>query len=679
MLFLNPYFLFGLTAIAVPVIIHLFNFRKYKKVYFTNVKFMQELRQQTRKTSDLRHLIILFLRILAIVSLVLAFARPYIPRDALMASPSATHKVVVYVDNSFSMESQGVNGSLIDEALRRAAEIAGAYRPADQFVLITNDFEARHRRWTGREDFLNALTEVKPGPVNRNPGELIQLVKELAGGDAATVYLISDFRKSSVNAGSIGADSLNRYFLLPLTANKVNNVYIDSCWFESPLHLAGQNVKLWVRVKNQGSEKIDKVPLKLTINGRQRAVSSISASPSSVTDLSIAWNEHEKGIMSAVLSITDQPVVFDDNLYFSYSVMPSVPVLCISGESSDPYLGALLGNDSAFVYTRVSQESVDYSSISSRNLVILDGLKEISSGLAGELSRFVSSGGHLLVIPSATGVSPGYQSFLQSMGCDYYLKINRVKQKVAGLNLRSRIFSDVFDRVPENMDLPAVNEYYTITRQSRAGQEVLMTLQNGDVFLGSVNCGSGKVYLLAVPLVPAFSNFPRHAVFVPAIYNIALMSQSGAPLYYTLGTDEVVQAPLRNLPSGEETLRLRLKDSEAEFVPAISKGPGTASLLFHGEIREAGNYILYGNRQALSGVSFNYNRRESDLGVADPAGIVSAMKKAGVEDVSVLSQTGKPLSGQIEEMNQGLRLWKIFVVLALLFLAGEVLLLRFWK
>ena len=79
MQFVNPLFLLGLLAISIPVIIHLFNFRKFRKVYFTNVKFIEELRQQTQKHSQLKHLLVLLMRILAIVSLVLAFAQPYIP------------------------------------------------------------------------------------------------------------------------------------------------------------------------------------------------------------------------------------------------------------------------------------------------------------------------------------------------------------------------------------------------------------------------------------------------------------------------------------------------------------------------------------------------------------------------------------------------------------------------
>ena len=82
--FVNPGFLYGLIAVAIPVIIHLFNFRRFRKVFFTNVEFIKELKQETRKQSKLKHLLVLLARILAVAAIVLAFARPYIPVEENM-------------------------------------------------------------------------------------------------------------------------------------------------------------------------------------------------------------------------------------------------------------------------------------------------------------------------------------------------------------------------------------------------------------------------------------------------------------------------------------------------------------------------------------------------------------------------------------------------------------------
>ena len=181
--FANPSFLFGLAAIAIPIIIHLFNFRRFRKVFFTNVKFIEELKQQTRQQSQLRHLLVLLMRILAIAALVLAFAQPFIPVNEDQANRKATNAVSIYVDNSFSMEAESPEGSLLNQALNKARETAAAYESSDQFQLLTNDFEGRHQRFVSREDFLELLNEVELSPVTRAVSEVYKRQSELLNSE----------------------------------------------------------------------------------------------------------------------------------------------------------------------------------------------------------------------------------------------------------------------------------------------------------------------------------------------------------------------------------------------------------------------------------------------------------------------------------------------------------------
>src|SRR6187431_847874 len=113
MSFVYPAFLFGLFAVAIPILVHLFNFRRFKKIYFTNVRFLREIKQDTRNRSRLKHLLILASRILAVIFLVLAFAQPYIPARGTKTTAGAK-RVSVYVDNSFSMDAISSNGDLLE-------------------------------------------------------------------------------------------------------------------------------------------------------------------------------------------------------------------------------------------------------------------------------------------------------------------------------------------------------------------------------------------------------------------------------------------------------------------------------------------------------------------------------------------------------------------------------------
>ncbi len=158
--FLYPGFLFALLTVAIPVIIHLFNFRKFKKVYFSNVAFLKEVKEQNSSREKVKNLLILLCRILAIVFLVLAFARPFLPSGSKI-DQNRGNIVSIYIDNSYSMEAVNKEGSLLDEAKRKAKEIVKAFQINDRFQLLTNDFEGKHQRLLNGDELLQAVDEVK--------------------------------------------------------------------------------------------------------------------------------------------------------------------------------------------------------------------------------------------------------------------------------------------------------------------------------------------------------------------------------------------------------------------------------------------------------------------------------------------------------------------------------------
>jgi len=231
MQFVNPLYLFGLLAVAIPILIHLFNFRRFRKVYFTNVRFLQELKQQTQKQSQLRHLLILAVRILAITAIVMAFAQPYIPYSDRQAKISARNAVSIFVDNSFSMEAVGSNGTLLDESKQKAREIVSAYKSTDLFQLLTCDFEGSHQRMVTRDEFFTMLEEVKVSPSVRTFSEIVRRQYDLLKSESSArraSYLVSDFQKSSFNGIDFVQDSAVSSVLVPLKSSAVSNVYIGS-------------------------------------------------------------------------------------------------------------------------------------------------------------------------------------------------------------------------------------------------------------------------------------------------------------------------------------------------------------------------------------------------------------------------------------------------------------------
>ena len=679
--------LWWLFAVSVPLIIHLFNFRKFRKVYFTNVRFLEELKQQTRKQSKLRHLLVMFSRMLAIASLVFAFAQPVIREDKSVSRPDAVKQVNIYIDNSFSMEALSTAGLLLESAKLKAREITAAYRSTDLFRLTTNDFEGRHQRWVNQEEFLQMIDEIAVSPEVRTMSEVLDRQNESyfdAPGQSKIGYLVSDFQLRMADFGAVTTDSLMAVHLVPMEAVKTENLFIDSCWFVSPVHQLDQGVRLLVRIVNDSEVNFEKVPLKLSVSGKQKAMASFDVRPGTFIDVELPFTNYEAGIQAATVEITDYPVVFDDRMFLVYNVAGSIPVLAINGKEASPYLNSLYGSDSAFRFVNNQLSNIDYNRLQEYELVILNELDELSSGLMQELTTYLGNGGTLLVIPSSGIDFPDYQQFLASVGSNYYTEKIAEQTRVSEIDEQNPVFEEVFERSKEggrdkgNTDLPSVREYYSISDLSQSSQVPIMTLINGKPFLSRESAGQGQVYLLASPLGEDYSNFARHALFVPALFRIALLSAASDPLYYTIGRDSRIELSQASV-TGDNVLKIASDFEDFEFIPGMQNLDKKINLFIFNQVRKAGHYKLMKNNEAIKGLGFNYNRRESVMKFAGKTELEEQIGRYSLSSFRVIEDKGKPLSDTIKDMNQGTTLWKLFIILALVFLAIEVVLLRFWR
>ena len=681
MQFVNPFFLWGLIAIGLPVVIHLFNFRRFKKVYFSNVSFLEELKVQTQKYSKLKHLLILAMRILAILFLVLAFAQPYLPFAGNKKAIQGKNVVSIYVDNSFSMEAISDEAKLLDIAKLKAREIVSAYPNTDLFQLLTNDFEGRHQRMFSKEEFLQLLDEVAISPSVRKLPEILkrqQDVLNLTPQTNKAAYLISDFQKSISQFEGIQKDSNISSYLIPILPQKSNNLYIDSCWFDSPVLQLNKNVKLNVKIKNASDIACEKIPLKLVINGNQRAVASFDIKEKDELTMSISYRITESGIQRGYVELADYPIVYDDKFYFSYNVANKIPILIINGGDESAYLNKIYQLDSVFALKNRSEQNIDFAAFRNNNLIVLNGLKTISTGLSQELKKFVDNGGSILVFPAAAIDFESYRQFSMALQINTYEAIDTTNTKVDQLNLHHPVFADVFEKLPENMDFPNVFSFYSFAQHQLNLKEYLLKMLNGKDFLNACISGKGMVYQSAVPLDVSWSNFPKHAIFVPALFNIALQSQSNSKLFYTIGSDESVT--LKNIELvGEDVLRLKGEQPGFEIIPEHKYINSHLEVMFHNQIKQAGNYQLLADKKAVAAVSFNYDRNESRLDFFTFKELEHEIKDKQLTNFSLIESGKKHLGLLIKEINQGIRLWKLFVILAMIFLLGEVVLIRLWK
>lgn len=680
MKFVNPYFLFGLFAIAIPVIIHLFNFRRFKKVFFSNVEFLKELKQETQKKSKLKHLLVLLCRILAVACLVLAFAQPYMPVKENKINAKG-NVVSIYIDNSFSMQASSSKGTLFEEAKSKALEIANAYKSTDLFQILTNDFEGKHQAFVTRDEFIQMLNDLEISPAYRTLSDIVLRQQDLfstVNSKGKISFIISDFSKKSGDFSKIKVDTAIDVNLVQLTPNEHNNLYVDSCWFASPVMQAWQQVQLTVLVKNSSENEVENIPVKLTINGKQKSVASVNIPALSETEVKMPYTIAGKGIQSASLEIIDNPIVFDDKFYFNYTVIESIPVLCLNNKSESVYVNSLFGKDSAFVLTNTDINKIDYSALTENNLVILNELKSISSGMIQEFQNYVKNGGSLLIFPGTDADLDSYKSFLSGMSLAYYSAKDTVNTEVNAINTDHPIYKDVFEKIPENIDLPIVYSHYKFSSKTFTSDEYLMKMQNGESFMISGIYGSGTVYISSVPLNTEFSNFAKHAMFVPTLYNIALFSKQVNKLFYTIGKDEAIEVKNFKM-SNDLTFKITNKAKNFEIIPEHRNVDLQTNVFPHDQIKDAGNYIMLNGEDTVCGLAYNYDRNESDMKFYTSDELQNEITEKNLKNFNLLDLKNKTVSAVLEEITQGTRFWKLCVILALLFLLAEVVLLRFLK
>lgn len=675
MSFLFPEFLFAWILMVIPLIIHLFNFRKFKKVQFTHVQFLKEVQQQTSAAQKLKERLILACRMLAIFFLVLAFAQPYIKSSA-SAQAFQKNVVSIYLDNSYSMEAVNREGTLLDEGKRKVKELVNAYGLNDRFQLITNNFEGKQQRLLDKGELLDELNAVKITPFVRSYQSIINRQQEvlMQTHDAKrSIYLLSDFQKQDENAQPLKADSSISIHAIPLASNALPNVAVDSVYFLSPVHQPQSEESLVVKVKNYADKEVKAVPLRLTINGVQKALGNINlAAHQDVLD-TLHFSGLSAGWQTASVSIKDYPITFDDDLNFTFEVKSQLPILGIYQDHPNKNINIAYHTDDFFNFQEVNESQINYSDLDKNELIVLENLKSISPGLAQQLKQYVLNGGNLSVFIPADADLSSYQQASQSFGTDYPTSFEKAEIKANRLNLQHPFFAGLFDKLPKNPDLPIASAYFKSSKLTQTTKQILISGDNKIPLLAIYPEEKGNIFISWMPLENDFSNFARHALFVPILFKMAFTGKQENPLFYTLGENSSVNLSGINIPENEV---IKIKNKDVEIIPEWRQSAKGALLYFADQIKNAGFYEVIEQNQVIQKIAFNDSRKESDQTFYSSNDLES---KLGISAKNILNGKAAPINQQIKEMNLGSSLWKLCLILSIIFLVIEILIIRFLK
>ena len=630
MQFKHPELLYTLLLLVIPIIVHLFQLRRFQKEAFTNVEFLKNVVLQTRKSSQLKKWLALLTRMLMFAAIILAFAQPYFSKSTDINVAAET---VIYLDNSFSMQAKGSRGPLLQRSIQ---EIIESLDDKSELTVFTNDQSfSEVTRKTATNELINLNYSATQLDYN---AAILKGVTFFSNNEASikNLVLISDFQQDHGSIENI-TDDINLSLVKVAPINN-SNVSVDSVYISNA---TSENIELKVIVK-ANQTNLDNLSVSLHNNDLLLAKSSLS-------DNSEASFTLPNGIVNGKITVDDANLNFDNTLYFNINQQEKINVLSIN-ETNDNYLKRIYTSDE-FNYNSVELSQLNYNNIGEQNLIILNGINNIPISLINAVDQFKNQGGLVLIMPSDNIDLNSYNQIFRN-----YTNFTLSEKSVTTINYAHPILSGVFEKQISNFQYPKVNSFYTLT----SGQNILQ-FEDGKSFLSQ----QGNAYAFAASLSNENSNFINSPLIVPILYNIGKRSLQLPRLFYTIGMNNSFDV---NTSLKQDEI-LKLHGNNTEIIPQQRNFNNKVSVNTEEMPDIAGIYAVIYDDSDIKNVSYNYSRKESDLNYIDISDI---------ESVNVSDSVPQMMASIKNDTNVN-ELWKWFTIFALVLLIVEMLILKYLK
>ena len=645
--FKNPEVLYFLFLLIIPILVHLFQLQKFKKVPFTNVAFLSKIIQQSRKSSQLKKWLILATRLLLLSAIVFAFSQPYLGNK----STQKNKHTFIYLDNSLSMSSKGEKGNLLQNSINKIIQNANK---KNRYSLQTNtNFYKDISFSTLKEELINTSYSTNKSDIETVLLKINSLKKE----ETNTLYdyiLISDFQNTykknftNVNTG------LN---LVKIKNNVYSNISIDSVYTKQK---SIDNNTINAIVRNQGNSQKN-IPIAIYDNTvlKSKQVFSIDKDETKTVSFQLQNLEEFKGKIEITFSDTFS---FDNTLYFTISKPQKTAVLSIGNQSK--YLRKIYTKEE-FSFQETPLKELNYNTIEKQQFIILNELKNIPKSLQNVLINYTKNGGDLAIIPSTEINKLSYSSLLSKLGFGSIK--NQIKDtiQVTNINFNHPLFTNVFSKKVSNFQYPFVQNTFTTSNRKK---DAVLSLANKKPFVSSVNINNGQAYLFSASLKKSNSNFINSPLIVPLFYNMAKLSFKQSKLFYRVDKANKIDVITRL----EKDRVLQIENATNSFIPQQRTYQNKVTLTTDDVIKKVGFYKIKNKEKIINTIAFNQPKDESNLSFLE-SDTVSKNK-----NIVVLDSIATAFSMAYAK-NEVQWLWQWFLALAIVSLLLEILILKFFK
>ena len=638
MQFYNPEVLYALALLIIPILVHLFQLRKFKREYFTNVKFLKKLSLQTRQSSRIKKWLILLTRLLALACIILAFAQPYFPSEQTNSTPVET---VIYLDNSYSMQAFGKKGRLLERSIQELLESE----------IITKN----SRLFTNTEDYRNPTKEdlqnIKYSGSQLDLKSILLKANSLFSKETAAnrkLLIISDLQNRQSQDLRTDSSSL-AVFVYKQTSERKENLKIDTAYISQESLDAKM---LQVKVSN-GGNTIQSTPI--SVYNDEQLIGKSSATLEPGTSSLLNFPLVESSILNGKILIEDSGLEYDNALYFSLNPVAPIKISSINQENA-AFLNRIF-TAPEFEYTSMPASGINYNSLNSADVIVINELQQISSILTTTLLKLASENKTIILIPSITEADNSFKSMVKNLGFKGVNLIVSQEKFITNIKFQHPLYKGVFEKQVQNFEYPKVQKSYFINSNSNA----ILEFEDKSSFL----LQSNNTYLFTGALNSSNSNFLQSPLVVPTFYKIAVSNMSPPLLYHYVASENKMSFPI----SVKKDQIVSINSGEFSFIPQQRKYEERVEITTDELPDFPGNFLVNGNETYPFGISYNINRSESELEYLE----LSEMK-----NFQNIDELGDFFNSEGYQSKNN-TFWKWFVTFALLLLCIETLLLKYFK
>jgi len=691
MTFLNPAILFGLLAASIPVLIHLFNLRKLKKIEFSTLAFLKELQKNRIRKVKLKQLLLLALRVLIILLLVFAFARPTLEGVAIGGTTSAAKTTAVFIlDDTFSMSFIDANGSYLNQAKESVQQLIRNLQEGDEaaLILVSDNKKDEIKLSSDLSELSKKIGEVTPSYSSKTLHEAVITAANILSESKnfnKEIYIFSDFQKSriseerSVSDLSQLLDEKVKMYLFNYSGKEIYNLGIDEIKIETQIFEKDKPVSFNVTVTNYSSGKVDNVVLSLFINGERTTQQSLTLEANESSIVTMEALVKETGYIEVFAEIEDDEVMQDNRRYTTLFVPDKIPLIIFYNEEPDINFIELAllssGNEETFTITKRNLSQLSSVNLNQYEVVIIvGGGKAISYQ---RLKEYVENEGGIFLLPGSKTSPEDFQNILDAFNLPivqgFFGEVGK-KDNIVNfdkIELNHPVFSNLFtEDVKKNIESPDIYHHLRINSSGKGTS--IISLMNGSSFLSEYKLINGKVIILNTSPVLSWSDFPLKGIFSPLINKIVfyLTSKNETEVKYLAGDVLYIYVSGKSISQ----IKIEKPDNTNEFINPVDLP--LSGVLTYDNTNLNGIFKIFSGDNVIDEIPVNHNSLESvtkSLNDDEFDKYLSAINFKGTR--FNMNKDENPVE-VIQQARFGSELWKIFILAAIITALIEMLVAR---